>query len=144
MHRCSLAENFGWPKTSMWARFRQKRETGRLSAFVQYGASRRFHRFRQFDGSQNGRATAPTQNPTLDFREAGQVQAQLDAAVLQFGQLLRGMPAFFTDVVGRQFVKANEHVELARSGEDAKTVAQPLLQREFVRADEGPSGRFDL
>src|SRR5204862_7174258 len=130
--------NFGWPKNAMWARFRQKREAGRLSAFVQYGASRLFHRFRQFDGSQNGRANAPTQNPTLDFRETGQVQAQLDAAVLQFGHALRGLPAFFTDVVSRQLVKANEHVEFARSGEDAKTVAQPLLQGEFRRGDEGP------
>src|SRR6266581_394585 len=133
MQRCSFAENFGRPPTTPGALRARARdpEDGRLSGFVQNGARRCFNRFRQFSRSQNRRATAPTQNPTLDLRETGQFQPQLETVVLQFGQLLRGMPAFFSDVISRQSVEANEHVEFAWSGKDAKTVAQPLLQREF-------------
>src|SRR5947208_617569 len=119
-------------------------EGDRLSGFVQNSARCSFDRFRQLNRGQNRRATTPTQNPTLDFREAGQFQTQLDAAVLQFGQLLRRVPAFFPDVISHQFVKTNEHVKFASSGEDAKTVAQPLFQRESVRADKDLAGRFDL
>src|SRR6266496_4389804 len=129
MQRCSFEENFERPTTTPRKRRPDKSAAakgGRLSGLVQNGARRCFDRFRQFNRSQNRRATAPTQNPTLDFRETGQFQTQLDAAVLQFGQSLRGMPAFFSDVISRQLVEANEHFKFAWSGEDAKTVAQPL------------------
>ena len=62
----------------------QGAKDGWLSGFVQNGARRCFDRLRQFNRSQNGRATAPAQNPTLDFRKTGQFQTQLDAAILRF------------------------------------------------------------
>src|SRR5437867_3822762 len=147
MQRCSFAQYSGRPATTPRGAVQtraQPTKGGRLSGFVQNGARCCFDRLREFQRSHNGRATAPTQNPALDFRETGQFQTQLDAAILRFGQLLRGMPAFFADVISGELVEANDHVKLAWSGEDAKTVAQPLLQREFVRADEGPAGRFGL
>src|SRR5215510_11686137 len=56
---------------------------GSLSGLTQNGARCGFDRLGKFDRSQNRRATAPTQNPALDFREAGQFQAQVDTTVLQ-------------------------------------------------------------
>src|SRR5216110_2685077 len=54
------------------------------------------------------------------------------------------MPSLFTDVIRRQLVEGNDYVKFAGSGKDAKTVAQPLLQGEFVRPDEGRASGFNL
>src|SRR5947208_12650193 len=54
------------------------------------------------------------------------------------------MPALFADIIGHQLLEANDHLKFPSSGEGAKTVAQPLFQRESVRADKDLAGRFDL
>ena len=53
------------------------------------------------------------------------------------------MPLFLPDVIGHNRAEAKDHVELALAGVHTEAVAQPLLQRKFLRALENLSGGFD-
>jgi hypothetical protein len=64
------------------------------------------------------------QNPTLDFFEAGEVEAKLAAAVGEIGDLSGGVPAAVADFVGGPSVELNEDVVVFAAFEDVEAAAK--------------------
>src|SRR5438552_5211068 len=102
-----------------------------------------FDRADQFNRREGDSVAGPTQNPALNFRQAGESQAQLNTAVLQLDQLLRRMPALFADVIGDKLIKTDHDIKFTLPGDDAETVAQPFSQGKFPRANKRFAGGFD-
>ncbi len=79
----------------------------------------------------------------MDLNEAGKFQAQFNAAILQFAQTLRDVPAFLPDKVGDQPVEAKDHFKFALAGMNAETIAQTFCQGKLPRKIEFFFGQFD-
>src|SRR5207247_11244475 len=93
---------------------------------------------------QRAGLAVPTQNTALNLRQTRKLQTQLDTAVLQLNQLLRGMPAFLADIIGNQFVETNHDFKFALAGDDAEGVAQAFFQGKLLRTDERFPGQLRL
>src|SRR5262245_11342624 len=91
----------------------------------------------------DGSAAAPAQDPSLDFSQARKLQTHLDAAVLLFAQLLRGMPALFADIVRGERIEPQDDFELAASGMDPEAVAEDFLDGKLRWPGEGNAGELN-
>ena len=85
----------------------------------------------------------PTQDPTLDFAEAGKMKAEEDSAVFKLGNFFGRMPLLFADIVGDAAIETNLYVVRFGAGMYPETISQSFFQAEIGGASEGFSGKFD-